>query len=68
MTHVEHITKIPRLKLKLQCWSQIYPIMLVSGTITIDGKGDNDAAKRADERNKGVIFKNFHHSLTAWEK
>ena len=65
MTHVEHITKITRLKLKLQCWSQIYPIMLVSGTITIDGKGDNDAAKRADERNKGVIFKNFHHSLTA---
>ena len=31
---------------------------LVSGTITIDGEGDNDATKRADERNKGVIFKN----------
>ena len=36
-----------------------------SGTITIDGKGDNDAAKQADERNKKVIFKNFHHSITA---
>ena len=32
--------------------------MLVSGTITITGKGDHDAAKRADEWSKGVIFKN----------
>ena len=31
----------------------------MSGTIIITGKGDNGAAKRADERNKGVIFKNF---------
>ena len=31
----------------------------MSGTVTITGEGDNDAAKRADERNKGVIFKNF---------
>ena len=30
----------------------------VSGTITVTGEGDNDAAKRADERNKGVMFKN----------
>ena len=29
----------------------------VGGTITIKGEGDDDAAKRADERNKGVIFK-----------
>ena len=29
-----------------------------SGTTTIDGEGDSDAANRADERNKGVIFKN----------
>ena len=28
------------------------------GTITITGTGDNDAAKRLDERNKSVIFKN----------
>ena len=28
------------------------------GTITITGAGDNDAAKRLDERNKSVIFKN----------
>ena len=32
--------------------------MFVSGTITIKGEGDDDAAKRANERNKGVIFKN----------
>ena len=31
--------------------------ILVSGTITIDGAGADDAAKRLDERNKGVIFK-----------
>ena len=30
----------------------------VSGTITITGAGDNDAAKEAYERDNGVIFKN----------
>ena len=44
ITHVEHTTS--RVKLNL------------SGTITITGEGDNDDAKRADEINKGVIFKN----------
>ena len=32
--------------------------ILVSGTITINGEGDEDNAKRTDERNKRVIFKN----------
>ena len=32
--------------------------IFISGTITISGEGDNDAAKQADERNKVVIFKN----------
>ena len=32
--------------------------ILVKGTITITGAGDDDAAKRLDERNKGIIFKN----------
>ena len=32
--------------------------ILVNGTITIIGDGGDDAAKRADERDKGVIFKN----------
>ena len=31
---------------------------LVIGTITITGAGADDAAKRLDERNRGVIFKN----------
>ena len=32
--------------------------ILVKETITITGAGNDDAAKRLDERNKGVIFKN----------
>ena len=32
--------------------------ILVRTTITITGGGDDDAAKRADERNKGVTIKN----------
>ena len=31
--------------------------ILVSGTIKSSGSGDDDAAKRVDEINKGVIFK-----------
>ena len=31
--------------------------ILASGIITITGAGDDDATKRADERNKGVTFK-----------
>ena len=32
--------------------------VIVKGTTTISSAGDDDAAKRLDERNKGVIFKN----------
>ena len=32
--------------------------ILVKGTITIAGTGDDAAARRADERNKGITFKN----------
>ena len=32
--------------------------ILVKGTITITSEGDNAAAERADERDKGVTFKN----------
>ena len=32
--------------------------ILVKGTITITGEGDNATARQADERNKGVTFKN----------
>ena len=31
--------------------------ILVKGTITITGLGDNAAARHADERDKGVVFK-----------
>ena len=31
---------------------------MVKGTITIAGAGDDAAARQADERNKGVVFKN----------
>ena len=31
--------------------------ILVKGTITITGAGDDDAARQLDEQNKGVIFK-----------
>ena len=32
--------------------------ILVKGTITITGAGDDAAARQADERDKGVTFKN----------
>ena len=34
------------------------PYILVKGTITITVEGNDDVAKQADERNKGVTFKN----------
>ena len=33
--------------------------ILVKGTITVTDAGNDDAAKRLDERNKGVIFKDY---------
>ena len=33
--------------------------ILVKGTITITGQGDDAAARQADGRDKGVIFKNY---------
>ena len=45
------------LKSNLCDYSDAY--MLDKGTITITGAGDNDTAKRADERNSGVIPKYF---------
>ena len=32
--------------------------ILVKGKITITGEGDNAAARQADERDKGAVFKN----------
>ena len=41
--------------------------ILVSGTITIAGEGDDDAAKGADKRNKREIFQNCA-LFTEWER
>ena len=47
--------KILMLRSSVCDYSESY--ILVGGTVTIIGKGDNDAAKRLDERNKGLIFR-----------
>ena len=47
--------KTTMLKSSLCDYSDAY--ILVKGTITINGRGADDAAKRADERGKGVSFK-----------
>ena len=47
--------KTTMLKSSLYDYSDVY--ILVKGTITITGAGDDAAARQADERNKGVIFK-----------
>ena len=57
MIHVKRITLIVKLKLKTSMWRSSLcdysdPYLLVSGTITIAGAGDDDDAKRADETNK----------------
>ena len=48
--------KTTMLKSSLCDYSDAY--ILVKGTITIAGAGNDAAARQADERNKGVIFKN----------
>ena len=63
ITHVERITensqtkfKTSMLKSRLCDYSDVQ--ILVSRTITIDRARNDDNAKRLDERNKEVIFKN----------
>ena len=48
--------KTTMLKSNLSDYADAY--ILVTGTITITGAGDDDASKRLDKRNKSVIFKN----------
>ena len=56
------IIPIVKLDLKLHLKSSLYdysdPYILVKGRITITSEGADAAAIQADERNKGVIFKN----------
>ena len=42
-----------------------YAYILVSGTIEIEGEGEDATAKRLDERNKEYYLKFVHHSLNA---
>ena len=58
--------KTSLLKTSLCDYSDAY--ILVYGTITITGAGNDDPARHLDERNKGVIFKIVRHSQTAWVK
>ena len=44
--------------LRSSLWGESYADILLSGTITVTGKGVNDYAKETDKRNKRVIFKN----------
>ena len=62
MMHVERITKIKlnQIKFKTSMLNtnlfEWITYIIVSWTITNDGAGAYDAAKRLDETNKGVIF------------
>ena len=55
--------KTSMLRSSLYDYSDAY--ILVSGTLTIIGAGTDDAAKRIDERNKRVKFKN-NAPFTDW--
>ena len=48
--------KITMLESSLCDYSDAY--ILVKGTVAITGAGANAAARQADERDKGIIFKN----------
>ena len=60
-----HDIKFKTTMLRPSLWDYADAYILVKGTITISWEGDNDAEKRLDERNKGVIFKNYA-SFTKW--
>ena len=38
--------------------------IFLKGKITITGAGDNAAARQADERDKGLAFKNCAHCIS----
>ena len=56
MNHKKSMIVAAMIRSDLCDYSDTY--ILVSGTIKVTGAGDDDNAKRADEGNKGVIFKN----------
>ena len=56
-TYTSNVTKFKTVMLRSNLCDYADAYILVKGTITITGTGD-DAAKQLDERNKGVMFKN----------
>ena len=58
MNYEKCITKTIKDMIRSNLCDYINAYVIVSGTITITVSGDHDAAKWADGRNKGVIFKN----------
>ena len=57
-TYTDADTKFKTTMLRYNLCDYADAYIHVKGKITITGAGNNDAAKRLDERNKGIIFKN----------
>ena len=64
-TYTSNDIKFETTMLRSSLYDYADAYVLLKGTITITGAGNDDAAKRLDERNKGVIFKNCAHLLNA---
>ena len=58
-TYTSNDTKFKLTMLRSILCDYVDVYVIVKRTITISGAGNDDATKRADERNKGVTFKNF---------
>ena len=63
ITHAEHMTPIVKLNWKIPCWSHVLvekskAYILVKEITTIVRRGDDEAERQADEKNKKVIFEN----------
>ena len=57
-THTGKSIKFKTTVLRSSLYDYADAYIFVKGTITITGHGNDDAARQADERNKGVTFKN----------
>ena len=57
-TYTSNDIKLKTIMLKSNLCDYADAYILVKGAITITGAGNDDAAKQADERDKGVVLKN----------
>ena len=57
-TYTSNNIKFKTKTLRSSLCDHVDAYILVKGTITITGAGNDDATKQTDERDKGVIFKN----------